>query len=63
MTDGRGASGFEAFGKAIDNFVAAPSTVRVTGTYRGQSAILNYDLATRQVVVQRLAGLRRSGPI
>jgi len=56
VTDSRGAAGFEAFGKAIDDFVSSPTTVRVSGTYRQQSAVLNYDLTTRQVVVQRPNG-------
>jgi hypothetical protein len=56
VTESRGASGFQAFGKALDSFVGDTDTVRVVGTYRGSPAILNYNPSTAQVVVQSPAG-------
>lgn len=56
VAESRGASGFQAFGKAVDSFVADSGTVRVKGTYRGNPAILNYNPATAQVVVQATDG-------
>lgn len=61
VTEGRGASGFDAFGKAVDSFVADSGTVRVVGTYRGSPAILNYNPTTAQVVVQATDGAFVSG--
>ena len=61
VVESRGASGFEAFGKAVDSFVADSGTVRVVGTYRGNPAILNYNPATAQVVVQATDGALVSG--
>jgi RHS repeat-associated protein len=61
VVEGRGASGFDAFGKAVDSFVADSGTVRVVGTYRGSPAILNYNPATAQVVVQATDGTFVSG--
>lgn len=61
VLESRGASGFEAFGKAVDSFVGDSATVRVMGTYRGSPAILNYNPATAQVVVQTTDGAFVSG--
>jgi hypothetical protein len=61
VLESRGASGFEAFGKAVDSFVGDSATVRVMGTYRGSPAILNYNPATAQVVVQATDGAFVSG--
>ena len=61
VVEGRGASGFDAFGKALDSFVADSGTVRVVGTYRGNPAILNYNPTTAQVVVQATDGTFVSG--
>ena len=61
VAEGRGASGFDAFGKAVDSFVADSGTVRVVGTYRGSPAILNYNPTTAQVVVQATDGAFVSG--
>jgi hypothetical protein len=54
-------AGFQAFGKAVDSFVSDPATVRMTGTYRGDPAILNYNPSTAQVVVQAPDGSLISG--
>ena len=48
----RGSAAFSQFGKKVDAFVNARSTLRVVGTYRGNPAILNYNGASRLVVVQ-----------
>lgn len=61
MAESRGASGFDAFGKAVDSFVVDSGTVRVVGTYRGNPAILNYNVSTAQVVVQASDGTFISG--
>ncbi len=61
VTEGRGAAGFDAYGKAIDSFVQDSSTTRILGTYRGDPAILNYNASTAQVVVQDTDGSFISG--
>ena len=61
VAEARGAEGFSAFGKAVDAFVTDSGTVRVTGTYRGNPAILNYNPTTAQVVVQATDGTFISG--
>jgi hypothetical protein len=61
VTESRGASGFQAYGKALDSFVNDPATVRVMGTYRGSPAILNYNPTTAQVVIQSPGGSLISG--
>jgi RHS repeat-associated protein len=61
IAESRSAAGFESFGKAVDSFVSAPDTVRVTGTFRGDAAILNYNPSTAQVVVQAPDGAFVSG--
>jgi hypothetical protein len=61
VTEGRGAAGFDAYGKAIDSFVGDSSTTRILGTYRGDPAILNYNVNTAQVVVQGTDGTFISG--
>jgi hypothetical protein len=61
VTEGRGAAGFDAYGKAIDSFVGDSATTRVLGTYRGDPAILNYNANTAQVVVQGVDGSFISG--
>jgi hypothetical protein len=45
----------------VDSFVGDSSTVRVSGTYRGNSAILNYNPTSRLVVVQSPDGAFDSG--
>lgn len=57
----RGTAGFDAFGKALDDFVRDPATTRVMGTYRKAPAILNYNVTTRLVLVQTPAGEFVSG--
>ncbi|MEE6258903.1 colicin D domain-containing protein [Plantactinospora sonchi] len=44
------------FGQALRDFVAAPGTLRVTGTYRGAPSILSYNPTDRRVVVQSIDG-------
>ena len=61
VTGPRGASGFDAYGKALDRFVRDPFTVRVRGTYRGDPVILNYNPANRLIVVQAPDGSYVSG--
>ena len=61
VTEGRGAAGFDAYGKAVDAFVRDSSTTRIVGTYRGDPAILNYNASTAHVVVQDTNGTFISG--
>jgi len=61
VTEPRGAAGFGAYGKAVDAFVQDSGTTRVVGSYRGDSAILNYNANTAQVVVQAPDGTFISG--
>jgi RHS repeat-associated protein len=61
VTDARGAAGFDSFGAAVKSFVSDASTIRVTGTYRSNPAILNYNTASRLVVVQDMSGAFVSG--
>ena len=56
VTEARGAAGFDAYRKAVSAFVNDSSTVRVLGTYRGNSAILNYNSESSLVVVQSPSG-------
>jgi len=57
----RGGRGFEAFGQALRKFVSDPSTVRRTGTYRSEPAVLNYNESSRLIVVQSPDGSFVSG--
>jgi hypothetical protein len=61
VAEARGRRGFDAFEKAVSDFVARPTTVRVLGTYRGDRVILSYDRESRLVVVQTPAGEFISG--
>ena len=61
VIEARGSAGFTAYEKALRDFVHNSSTVRLEGTYRGQTAILNYDQSTHLVVVQTLQGQFLSG--
>jgi hypothetical protein len=47
--------------KALDEFMEAPGTITRSGTYRGQDAILSYDEATNQLVIQHPDGTFWSG--
>lgn len=61
VAENAGSAGFEAYSKSLEDFMAAPGTVRGPGSYRGQSAILNFDPYSRLVVVQRPNGAFWSG--
>lgn len=61
VTEPRGAAGFSSFDKAVNSFVRDPATTRVSGTYRGDPAILNYNPSSRLVVVQSPSGEFISG--
>jgi phosphohistidine phosphatase SixA/predicted heme/steroid binding protein len=52
----RGRAGFDAFGKALEAFVQSPTTIRVSRPFRGQPAILNYDMNSMLMVVQTPSG-------
>lgn len=56
VTEAKGAAGFKAFERAINDFVAAPGTIRTLGAYRQKSAILNFNPSTRVAVVQSPTG-------
>jgi hypothetical protein len=45
VTESPGESGYKAFGKALQSFVDDSDTIRTLGSYRGNSAILNYNLS------------------
>jgi hypothetical protein len=45
-----------AFEQKIREFLGAPGTTRITGTYRGDPAVLSYSPTTSQVVVQDASG-------
>lgn len=61
VTEPRGADGFEAFEKALNDFVDSDSTTTVVGTFKGAPAVLNYDQSTSQVVIQSPNGEFVSG--
>jgi len=61
VTESRGATGFQQFGKVLSSFVDDPSTVRTVGRYRGSPVILNYNPSNRLVVVQAGDGSFISG--
>lgn len=57
----RGSAGFIAWEKRLRAFMGEPETLRVTGTYLGDPAILNYQIGTQLVVIQGLDGAFVSG--
>lgn len=61
VTEPKSAVAYEAFGQRLDGFVKDPTTVRVSGTYHNDSAILNYYVNSRLVVVQSPDGAFVSG--
>lgn len=50
------ASNAQRFEQALHDFMDAPGTTRIRGTYHGQPAILSYSSKTGQVVVQDASG-------
>jgi hypothetical protein len=52
----RGREGFDAFEKAVRDFVTSPSVRRIRGTYRRAPAILNLDEQTGRMVLQHPDG-------
>ncbi len=52
----RGRAGFEAFKKALDDFLTAPGTRTRAGTYRGDSVTIGFDASTGWVVVLKPDG-------
>ena len=44
------------FEQKVREFIDAPGTTRITGTYRGDPAVLSYSPTTSQVVVQDASG-------
>jgi hypothetical protein len=61
VTEPRGKSGFDAFEDAIAAQLKDPNTMHISGTYRGNPAILNYNPSTGTVVVQSPTGEFISG--
>lgn len=57
----RGRPGFDAFEDAIQQHVNDPSTLHITGTYRGDPAIINYNPTTGLAVIQKPTGEFVSG--
>lgn len=56
VTTKRSAAGFREFGAALDKFISLPATVRLSGRYHGEAAVLSVDPTTRLCVVQRAGG-------
>lgn len=61
VTDPRGSAGFNKFDDALKQFVDDPATVHISGEYRGNPAILNYDPKTGLCVIQAPDGSFVSG--
>ena len=61
VAEPRGVGGFDAYSNAVGSFVRDSSTVQVSGTYRGNPAILNYNATSHLVVVQAPDGAFISG--
>jgi hypothetical protein len=57
----RSRRGFDEFRIALEDFLSRPSTTRIVGVYRGERVILNYNIESRLVVVQRTTGELISG--
>ena len=56
VTEPRGKAGFEAFERAVREQVGDPATLHINGTYRGNSAVLNYNPNTGLAVIQSPSG-------
>jgi hypothetical protein len=52
----RGKAGFEAFKKAIDDFLGAPGTRTRAGTYHGEPATIAFNPSTGQAIVLKPDG-------
>jgi hypothetical protein len=61
VSEPRGNAGFDAFKKAVQEQVSDPSTMHISGMYRNNAAILNYNPSTGTVVVQSPTGEFVSG--
>lgn len=56
VTGSRGREGFDAFRRALAEFVADPRTIRIWGSYRGERVVLSFNRRSRLVVVQKADG-------
>ncbi|MFB1295703.1 colicin D domain-containing protein [Mycobacterium sp. pW049] len=61
VTESRGKAGFESFERAVRSHVDDPATVHINGTYRGDSAIINYNPNSGLAVIQKPSGEFVSG--
>ena len=61
ITEPRGRAGFEQFEQALKSHVDDPSTLHISGTYRGDAAIINYNPNTGLAVIQKPNGEFVSG--
>jgi hypothetical protein len=61
VTDARGKAGYEKLEQAVKSHMDDPATLHISGTYRGQPAVLNYNPGTNRVVVQKPNGEFVSG--
>ncbi|MDT4915299.1 MAG: hypothetical protein QOC66_4427 [Pseudonocardiales bacterium] len=61
VVEGRGRRGFEAFERALRQFLENSTTVRIIGTYRRERVILSYNKESRLVVIQSQSGEFVSG--
>lgn len=61
VTEPRGKTGFQEFDQALKSHVENPSTMHISGTYRGDPAIINYNPNTGLAVIQKPSGEFISG--
>ena len=61
VTEPRGKTGFDELEQAIQSQVRDPATMHISGTYRGDAAIINYNPNTGLAVIQKPSGEFISG--
>lgn len=61
VTEPRGKSGFDAFERAVRSQIEDPATLHISGTYRGDAAIINYNPNSGLAVIQKPSGEFVSG--
>jgi hypothetical protein len=61
ITAPRGKAGFDEFEQALQSQIRDPATLHINGTYRGDSAIINYNPNTGLAVIQKPSGEFVSG--
>lgn len=61
VTEPTGKAGFDQLEQAIGSQIDDPATLRINGTYRGDSAIVNFNPDTGLAVIQKTSGEFVSG--